>query len=247
MKGADIVVRHQDLELDPASLAALSTHDDRTAEKNLSTLHGFADKPLSGKPRQIQLRFLVSPIELLGGDQVEAIALGHNRLVAGSNGDLRAMPTGETEILPAGLVFRSVGYLGTGVPGLPYDPKQGIIPNEKGRVVAADGRIARGDYVVGWIKRGPTGVIGTNKPDSAETGDLLLEDFRSGRLARELPDRDEVGGLLAERGVRVVSWNDWRALDAIERGRGEPVGRPRIKFTRVDEMLEALDQGPGRD
>jgi len=162
--------------------------------------------------------------------------------VAGSNGDLRAEPTGETEIIPAGLVFRSVGYLGTGVPGVAHDAKRGVIPHSKGRVLASDGGVSPGEYVVGWIKRGPSGVIGTNKPDAVESGDQVLEDFRGGRLARALPPREAIPRLLAERGVRVVSWDDWRILDALERARGEASGRPRIKFTRVEDMLDALRQ-----
>jgi ferredoxin--NADP+ reductase len=117
---------------------------------------------------------------------VEAVKLARNRLVATANGDLRAEPTGETEVIPAGLVFRSVGYLGTGIPGVVFDAKRGIMPNEGGRVVTAPGTASRGEYVVGWIKRGPTGVIGTNKPDATETTDHLLEDFTSGKLERTL-------------------------------------------------------------
>jgi ferredoxin--NADP+ reductase len=189
---------------------------------------------------RIHLRFLLSPLELQGDRKVEAVKLAKNRLVPAANGDLRAEPTGESEIVPAGLVFRSVGYLGTGIPGVVFDAKRGIVPNEGGRVVTAPGTVSRGEYVVGWIKRGPTGVIGTNKPDATETTEHLLEDFGSGRLERALPVRDALDRLLGERGVRVVTWNDWRKLDQIERERGAALGRPRLKFTTVAEMLGAL-------
>jgi ferredoxin--NADP+ reductase len=142
-----------------------------------------------------------------------------------------------------GLVFRSVGYFGTGVPGAPFDAKRGIIPNQRGRVVSGPGTVTAGEYVVGWIKRGPSGVIGTNKPDAVESADLLLEDEGSGALNGPAePDRLAVTQRLAERGVRVVSWADWQRLDDLEKRHGAAQGRPRLKFTRVEEMLAALNE-----
>jgi ferredoxin--NADP+ reductase len=240
MPGADIVVLPNELALDEGSRATLARAEERTAEKNLHTLEAFASKPEEGKPMRIHLRFLLSPLELHGAGRVEAVKLARNRLVAAANGDLRAEPTGETEVIPAGLVFRSVGYLGTGIPGVVFDAKRGIVPNEGGRVVTAPGTASQGEYVVGWIKRGPTGVIGTNKPDATETTDHLLEDFTSGKLERTLSPRDEIDRMLEQRGVRVVTWNDWRKLDQIERERGAALGRPRLKFTTVADMLGAL-------
>ncbi len=240
MPGADIVVLPNELVLDEGSRATLARAEERTAEKNLHTLEAFASKPQEGKPMRIHLRFLLSPLELHGDGSVEAVKLARNRLVATANGDLRAEPTGETEVIPAGLVFRSVGYLGTGIPGVVFDAKRGIMPNEGGRVVTAPGTASQGEYVVGWIKRGPTGVIGTNKPDATETTDHLLEDFTSGKLERTLSPRDEIDRMLEQRGVRVVTWEDWRKLDQIERERGAALGRPRLKFTTVADMLGAL-------
>jgi ferredoxin--NADP+ reductase len=240
MPGADIVVLPDELALDEGSRSELAKTEDRTPEKNLHTLESFAAKPQDGKPMRIHLRFLLSPLELQGNSRVEAVKLSKNRLAPAANGDLRAEPTGESEMIPAGLVFRSVGYLGTGIPGVVFDAKRGIVPNEGGRVVTAPGTPSQGEYVVGWIKRGPTGVIGTNKPDATETTDHLLEDFISGRLDRTLSSRDEIDRILAQRGVRVVTWNDWRKLDQIERERGAALGRPRLKFTTVAEMLGAL-------
>ncbi|HEY7026542.1 MAG TPA: FAD-dependent oxidoreductase [Gemmatimonadales bacterium] len=240
MPGADIVVLPDELALDEGSRSELAKTEDRTPEKNLHTLESFAAKPQDGKPMRIHLRFLLSPLELQGNSRVEAVKLSKNRLAPAANGDLRAEPTGESEMIPAGLVFRSVGYLGTGIPGVVFDAKRGIVPNEGGRVVTAPGTPSQGEYVVGWIKRGPTGVIGTNKPDATETTDHLLEDFISGRLDRTLSSRDEIDRMLAQRGVRVVTWNDWRKLDQLERERGAALGRPRLKFTTVAEMLGAL-------
>jgi ferredoxin--NADP+ reductase len=240
MPGADLRVRAEELELDAASAAILASGEDKGAEKNLETLRGAAARPLLGKPRTIHIRFLLSPVELLGAGRVERLVLGRNRLVPGKPGEVRAEPTGETEALPVGLVFRSVGYMGTGVPGAPFDARRGIIPNDRGRVLAG-GAIARGEYAVGWIKRGPSGVIGTNKPDAVETADLLLEDAASDVLnTPAAPERDAVARQLAERRVRVVTWTDWQRLDELEKQQGAALSRPRVKFTRVEEMLAAL-------
>jgi ferredoxin--NADP+ reductase len=237
---ADVVVRPEEITLDPASEAALAGAEERTAERNLETLRAFAARPRKGTRRTIHLRFLCSPVEITGPGRVERLVIGRNRLVPDSSGELRAEPTGETETLDVGLVFRSVGYLGTGVPGLPLDSRKGVIPNDRGRVVE-NGAPVPGEYVTGWIKRGPSGVIGTNKPDAAESADLLLEDFEAGRLtAPAEPGRAAVDRCLAGRGIRVVTWADWRRLDQLERARGVTLGRPRVKFVRLSEMLAAL-------
>lgn len=237
LPGAGIHVRAEDLDLDAGSAAQLAAGEEKTAEKNLATLREFAARPATGKPKTIHLRFLESPLRLEGEGRVEHIILGRNRLVTGSGGDLRAEPTGATVRLAADIVFRSVGYLGTGVPDVPFDPRRGIIPSDRGRVV--DGSTAaRGEYAVGWIKRGPSGVIGTNKPDAVETSALLLEDAAAGTLAAPEPAPERVDQLLARRGVRVVRWSDWQRLDQLEQARGKAAGRPRIKFTRIEEMLD---------
>jgi ferredoxin--NADP+ reductase len=240
LAGADIVVRPQDLELDAGSAAALAGGEDRSAEKNLHTLREFAARPAGTKPKRIHLRFLLSPLAMHGTARVERLTLGVNRLVPGG-GDLKAEATGTTEELPAGLVFRSVGYLGVGLPGVPIDPRRGTIPHEHGRVQGSSW-----EYVVGWIKRGPSGVIGTNKPDAVESADLLLSDFGEGRLNHpSQPSRDSVEQRLAARDVSVVTWQDWLRLDALEKERGAAIGRPRLKFTSVAEMLAAVDKARG--
>lgn len=238
---ADVDVRAEELILDPASQAALASGDDKSAEKNLETLRLLAAKPKQGKSKTVHIRFLRSPVELLGEGRVAQMVLGENRLVAGKTGDVKAEPTGKTETVATGLVFRSVGYLGTGVPGAPFDAKRGVIPNEGGRVVTAPGAHARGEYAVGWIKRGPSGVIGTNKPDAVASADLLLADHAAGALnTPAAPDRASIERLLASRSVRVVDWAGWQRLDALEKERGAALGRPRLKFTRIEEMLAAL-------
>jgi ferredoxin/flavodoxin---NADP+ reductase len=240
MEVADIVVRPDELELDPTSAAVLASGEDRTPERNIQTLRTFASRPLDGKARQIRVRFLVSPVELIGDGRVKAIRVVKNRLVAGSKGDIRAEPTGETEDIPVGLVFRSVGYLGVALPGVPFDQKRGVVPNSLGRVTGPDGAAVSGEYVVGWIKRGPSGVIGTNKPDSVETVDALLEDVVAGRLTEPAGADCGIDPVLAGRGVQVVTWADWQRLDARERELGQKAGRPRIKLCRIPDMLDAI-------
>ncbi|MGH2924863.1 MAG: NADP oxidoreductase, partial [Solirubrobacterales bacterium] len=150
--------------------------------------------------------------------------------------------TGERETIECGLVLRSIGYAGIGLEGVPFDPRRGVIPNRAGRVTELESdRQAEGHYAVGWIKRGPSGVIGTNKKDAQETVDALIEDARAGRVpSPELAaDRAAIVELLAERVPDVVGFQGWEGIDRVERERGEPLGRPRVKFVRIDEMLEA--------
>ncbi len=243
MAGADIDVRPEELVLDAATEAQLAATEDKSAERNLHTLHHFAGMPLVGKPKRIALRFLRSPMALEGETRVERVVLGKNRLVAGRGGDPRAEATGESETLPAGLVFRSVGYFGAPLADLPFDARRGIFPNVGGRLTTEAGTTLPGEYVVGWIKRGPSGVIGTNKPDAVESADALLEDAAAGRLlAPAAPSAQAVDRRLAARGTAVVAWSDWHRLDQMEKDRGAAAGRPRVKFTRVEEMLAALDR-----
>jgi ferredoxin--NADP+ reductase len=224
LAGADILVDPAELELDEASEAELEAAPP-TVKRNIAHLRDYASRPPSGKLRAIRLRFLLSPVAILGEDKVEAIELVRNALVEG-----RAVPTGERETIPCGIVFRSVGYRGVALPGVPFDESSGTIPNEGGRVEP-------GLYVAGWIKRGPSGVIGTNKKDATETVSLLLEDARAGLL----PARGDgtLEELLEERGVEAVMYAGWEAIDRAERAAGEPHGRPRIKLCHWDGLLEA--------
>ena len=224
LDGADIVVDPAELELDPASEAELAAAPP-TVRRSIDHLREFAARPLSGKPRSIRLRFLASPVAILGEERVEGIELVRNELVDG-----RAVPTDERETIPCGVVFRSVGYRGIGLPGVPFDERSGTIPN-------TGGRVEPGLYAAGWIKRGPSGVIGTNKKDAVETVELLLEDARAGLL----PPRGEetLEALLEARGVAAVMYAGWEAIDLAERTAGEPHGRPRLKLCSWDELLAA--------
>lgn len=239
---ADIVVAPEEIALDPLSQEHIRAGHDRTAEKNLQILTRYSHEPPAGRSRRIIMRFLVSPVEILGDDQVEAIKVVHNELYDRGDGTLRPRPTDRYETLPVDLVFRSIGYHGVPLPDVPFDATSGTIPNEKGRVIDPQGAVLTGEYAVGWIKRGPTGIIGTNKPDAVETVDALLEDIRQQQMLTPIDaDRAAIGQLLEQRGIRSISFDDWKIIDQLEQQRGAAVGRPRIKFCRTEEMLEALE------
>ncbi len=237
LAGADIVVDPAELELDPASGEELAAATPLT-RRNVDVLHEFAARSPAGKPTTIRLRFRVSPVAILGESRVEAVEIVHNELVADEGGRVRARPTDEREVIPCGLVFRSVGYHGVPIRGVPFDPASGTMANAGGRVLDEEGEPIPGIYCAGWIKRGPTGVIGTNKKDATETVELLLEDARAGRLSQRNPS-GTLEALLAERGVEAVVYAGWEAIDALERSRGEPHGRPRVKLCSWDELLAA--------
>jgi ferredoxin--NADP+ reductase len=234
-----VVVDPKELVLDEASAARAER--DSHARRNMEVLRGFAARASEGKPRALRLRFLATPVAIHGDDRVEAIEIVHNRLEE-QDGRVVAVPTDEHELIPCGLVFRSVGYRGVAIPNVPFDEVRGTIRNVDGRAVDESGEPVRGVYCAGWIKRGPTGIIGTNKKDATGTVQLLLEDVVAGRI-----NHDEnrtalvVDALLDSRGVRRVVYAGWQAIDASERSRGEPLGRPRVKLVTWSELLDAAD------
>jgi ferredoxin/flavodoxin---NADP+ reductase len=232
LAGADILVDPAQLELEPASEAELEAAPP-TVKRNLEHLRAYAARAPERKPRAIRLRFLRSPVAILGEDRVEGIELVRNELVEG-----RAVPTDDREVVDCGIVFRSVGYRGIPLPGVPFDDGSCTVPNAAGRVRDAAGATVAGTYCAGWIKRGPTGVIGTNKKDATETVELLLEDARAGKLGCGLPARS-VDELLEERGITVVTQSGWQAIDTAERAAGEPRGRPRVKLAEWEALLDA--------
>ena len=227
LEGADVVVDPAELVLDAASEAELEADRER-ARRNIDLLREYAERPLAGKPRRIVLRFLVSPVAILGEDRVEGVEVVRNELVV-DGGRIVARPTGDTEVIPAGLVLRSVGYKGVPLPGVPFDEGRFVIPNDGGRAHCER------TYAAGWIKRGPSGVIGTNKKDATETVELLLADARAGKLSSAGGD---LGALLDTRGVGYVEHTGWQAIDAAERAAGEPLGRPRVKLRTWESLLD---------
>jgi ferredoxin--NADP+ reductase len=244
LTGADIYVPPAEAELDELSRAELERTQDRLALKKVEILQSFAHRPDEDKPRQLVVRFLVSPVEILGDEKgrVRAIRLVKNKLYATEAGTLRAEPTGEYEELPVGLVFRSVGYRGVPLPGVPFNDKWGVIFNNKGRVINPDTQQpVVGEYCAGWIKRGPSGVIGTNKPDAAETVICMLEDLAQGLVLQpSQPDPAAIEALIRQRQPQYVTYQDWLRLNEIELAKGKEFGRPRLKFTRIEDMLTAL-------
>jgi len=243
---ADVTACPDEVELDDLSRAALEHGGDRATAKKVEIIQGYARRPFSRKGRRLVLRFLVSPVSLVGNAAGEVIGmrLVRNRLVQTPAGTLQAAPTGDGEDLPVGLVFRSVGYRGVPLSGVPFNDSWGVILNDQGRVLDPDSRQPLpGEYTGGWIKRGPTGVIGTNKPDAVETVVRMVEDVASDVYLRpDRPSRAEAEQLVRDRQPRVVSYADWLRLDAIERERGSAVGRPRVKLTRVEDILAALQR-----
>src|SRR4051812_23973172 len=241
LAGADVVVDPADLGLDSASEASLE--DNSTARRNVEILREYATRERTDKPKSVHLRFLWSPVAINGTDKVESIELVRNEL---SEDGKRAVPTGVTETLETGLVLRSVGYRGVRIPDVPFDEQRGTIRNENGRVLDEAGAHIPGLYCTGWIKRGPSGVIGTNKKDATETVALLLEDEAAGALPHRGAPAETVDAVLAERGAQPGLYEGWSAIDDVERARGSEQGRPRVKLCTWDELLDAAASAPAR-
>jgi len=241
---ADIMAIPQEVELDPLSRAAVERSQDRATLKKVEILREYARREPTGKSRRLVLRFLVSPVELIsdGAGRVAAMRLVRNELYATSTGALQPRATDRFEELPVGLVFRSVGYRGVPLPGVPFNESWGVILNDKGRVLDPSTKQPLvGEYTAGWIKRGPTGVIGTNKPDAAETVECMFEDLARGAVLEPTrPEAAAAEALVRQRQPNYVSYTDWLKLNEIEVARGRAQGRPRVKLTSVEEMLAAL-------
>ncbi|KAA8965844.1 FAD-dependent oxidoreductase [Mycobacterium sp.] len=230
LEGVDVVV-------DPADLEGISDEDaaaaGKIAKNNIKVLRDYAGRTSRPGHRRIVFRFFTSPIEIKGNGKVESIVLGRNELVSDSSGRMVAKDTGAREELPAALVVRAVGYRGVAIPGLPFDEGRGTIPNTDGRIT---GR--RNEYVVGWIKRGPSGVIGTNKKDSQDTVDTLLADLAKGELADFGADHArELADWLTSRQPKLVTHAHWKRIDDYECSAGQPLGRPRVKLSTLDDLL----------
>ena len=227
-------------ELDELSAVALAEAD-KTRRRNVEIVQEYAERPRTGKPLLVRFRFLTSPVELLGDEagHVRAVRIEHNDIVARDDGSLAARGTGDFEEIPAQLVFRSIGYTGVPVAGIPFDERRGLIRNEAGRVTDEAGVHQVGEYVSGWIKRGPSGVIGTNKKDAQDTVDKILEDAAAGRL--NVPVADDIEELIAEQAEHAVTWEGWQAINAVETAAGEASdpARPRVKLTDWAELREA--------
>jgi ferredoxin--NADP+ reductase len=257
---ADVIVDPEELD------RALTVHDEQaqegaTSRRNVEILRSYAERTPAGHAKRIVLRFLLSPAEFKPAESghLGAVELIRNELVVSPDtGALRAQATEERESIPAGLAFRAIGYRGLPLPGVPFDERRAVILNEGGRVLDPQTREPLpGEYVVGWIKRGPSGVIGTNKKDAQETVNAMVADLGAGaRHVPEDPDAASVEALLRAKAPKLITYAGWETIDRHERALGEPAGRPRVKLTRIDEMLhiaseespssEELDEAPAR-
>ncbi len=241
---AHAITHAQEVELDEFTRELLENKEDRSLVKKIEILNSYSEDIEFEKSKKLHIRFLVSPLEIIGdeGGKVKAIKLVKNELYKTDDGSLRPRATDETEELDVGLVFRSIGYHGVPLPEVPFHEKWGVIHNEKGRVIDPDsGDHVHGFYSTGWIKRGPTGVIGTNKQDSGETVECIIEDIVSGKLlSPENTHPQLIADLIGERQPNYFSYEDWLRLNELEISKGAEQGRPRIKYTRIEDMLNAV-------
>lgn len=215
--------------IDPAQLpdevtGEWSDRDKRLKDRNLATMKEFPDVDPAGKSKRVHFTFYAKPVEILGDDKVEGIRMEHTKVEDG-----RSVGTGEFFEIECGLVIPAIGYFSDPFPGVPFDVDNGVVVHDEGRV-------GDGIYAVGWIKRGPTGVIGTNKPDGDIAATQIFEDIADGTK----PGREALEALLAERNVRCLTYRDWQTIDAAEVAAAKP-GAPRRKFVTIDTMIAALD------
>lgn len=244
LAGVDLVVPEWAAYVDPISQAWLDEQGDKATRKNVALLQSLASRAPTGAPRRIHLLLYRSPVEVLGDEKMTGVRVEHTELVGPAADRLRAQSTGKTDDIEAGMMFRAVGYRGIPLPGLPFDERRGVVSNEGGRVTDPEGAVVAGTYVVGWAKRGPSGVIGTNRADANETVARMLEDI-AGQEAPRDPDRTAEAALdtVAAAVPELVQWADWKRIDAEEVARGEAAGRVRGKFTHVADMLALLKPG----
>jgi len=240
LEDSHAIVHTDDLVLNPASETELADKTNAGTKKVFELFTEFASKPptANGK-RQVHFSFLKSPVELIGRERVEKVRLELNQL-SGEPFNQSARGTGKFIELEAGIVFRSIGYKGKPIPGLPFDEKRGLIPNQDGRILEGDSVLPR-QYVAGWIKRGPTGIIGTNRADSVATVQALLSDLEAAGPGVYATEDSDPAALLKAAGIKVVTFQDWKKVDQMEIARGVPLNKPREKFTNVDEILQLLD------
>ncbi|MFT4049798.1 MAG: NADP oxidoreductase [Solirubrobacterales bacterium] len=237
LKRADVIVDPEQMELDELSTNWLESDlAEPTNRRNVEIMKEYSQRTPEGKSHRVVLQYLRSPVAILGEDgKVTGIRVEVNEIVDDGNGNPKAVGTGVTEDIPCGLVFRSIGYRGEPVDTIPFEPKRGLVRNEGGRVTDEAGNPLPGEYVSGWVKRGPSGVIGTNKKDSADTVEKIVADRDSGALTAKEPVGDNAEWLKGKV-PDLVEWDGWQKIDAHEVAAGEPQGRPRVKLVDIDEM-----------
>jgi ferredoxin--NADP+ reductase len=244
LEDADAITLPDEVKLDELSQAELASANDRMLNKKVEIIQSYAQPRSASKARKLYIRFLVSPTEVIGDAQghVNGLKLVKNVLYKTDAGTLSPKATDQTEQLEVGLVFRSVGYRGVALPEIPFNDRWGVVNNDKGRVIDVESKQpCVGEYTAGWIKRGPSGVIGTNKPDSVDTVTHMLEDLKAGSILNPAqPDAASVQDLVQQRQPQYFTYADWKKLDTLEVAKGQPQGRPRVKFTSIEEMIAAL-------
>ena len=240
LPNADVVITKKDAAIDELSAAWLEKDGARSNKRNADFCTKQAELGEGEQPNKLRCRFLVSPTALHGQDgKLTSVSIDHMQLQADDSGTPRPRPTGESEQVPVDLLFKAIGYRGEPVPGVPFEDRKGIVPNEAGRVVEELGGAVRvGHYAAGWCKRGPTGLIGTNSLDAKDTVVGMLADYEAQNLIS--PNKDDIAGLLAERSIDAVTWADWQRLDAWERKEGESRGKLRHKLTSIEELMTVI-------
>jgi ferredoxin--NADP+ reductase len=243
LEAADLLIDPSEAEPDAISAAEVEANPNRETTRKIEMIGEYAGREVTGKPKRLHLRFLVSPTAIVpaadGG--VGGVDVVSNELYLTDRGTARPRATDRTEHISTGLVFRSVGYRGIALPDVPFREDWGVIRNEEGRIQDESGKTMAGLYTAGWIKRGPSGVIGTNKACAVATGNLLLEDAAAGKLPEpESATSEDAAAFVRRSQPGMFSYDDWRQLDALEVAAGEPAGRPRVKYTSVAEMAAAL-------
>ena len=237
LQACDPVVNSDELTLNAASEAELAEKSNAGSKKIYDLFVGYAEKGLSGKPRRCHFQFLRSPVELVGTDRIEKVVIEHNQL-SGEPFKQSARGTGDRYELETGILFRSIGYRGIEMPGVPFHDSWGVFPNENGRITDNDAVVPQ-LYTAGWIKRGPSGIIGTNRACAVETVKSLLADIDQ-LDGDNKPGRNQLFSLLDKRDVRYINYQQWKAIDQAEVTRGESKQKPREKFTSVEDMLALI-------
>lgn len=243
LTGVDIVVDPADVVLDETAQAFLDSPEaGYELGLKVAAAGEYAARPPRDGHKRIRFQYCVSPTEITGDERVRSVRYVHNELT-GPAGSPTARPTGDTGELDASLVLRAVGYRGQPIGDLPFDDDRGVLPTESGRVVDSAGTPVPGVYAAGWIKRGPRGVIGSNRADAAETVAAILDDFRAGILAAPARDRTALTELVRQRRPEMLDRTAWQAIDRAERAAGAAAGRPRIKLATVDQLLATARRG----
>ena len=243
LEEAEAFVDSKELDFDESGKSILEIEASKDTKRNIEILKQISSKDSSLTRKKVHFLFLSSPVEIFGSEKVEKISLVRNKLKKQNDGNLRPIPTNEIFEKEANLIFRSIGYHGEELAGLPFDKKKGIIPNDFGQVIDSENPkvLRKREFVAGWIKRGPSGVIGTNKPDAVETVHRLLDTFHNEKiLPKKYDSKSDIVFFLKSRGVNFVSFSDWKILNNYEIKLGESNERPRIKLTSVEKMLEII-------